>query len=121
MVIAGAKGSDGKWSKSTYKLIDIGQSRGVGGGLVGHDREECWNRSKPEGTSLLFKIAAIPTAHYDETDRRIIECCIRAQNRRLPCGTECNEGYDREDSVEITNLGSYLPLSPYYTCRVERA
>jgi len=114
MVLAGSEVANGKWIPSSYRLLDIGQSDGVGGRRVYHDRESCWNHSKPAGTTLLFKMAPMPTSQYDETDRRIVECCLRAHNRPLPCGYECNQGYNRDESVDISNTGSYKPLLARY-------
>lgn len=115
MVIAGRQGEDGKWLISSYKLLDIGQSGESGVRLSGHDRESCWNREKLRDSTLLYKFATMPSADYDETDRRIVECCLRAHTRP-PCGTECNEGYNRDDSVVITNTGKPAPLSETYSC-----
>jgi len=115
MVIAGRQGETGSWLTSSYKLLDIGQSGESGVRLSGHDREPCWNREKSEGSTLLYKFAAMPSSDYDETDRRIVECCLRARTQP-PCGTECNEGYNREDSIAITNTGKYAPLSETYSC-----
>ena len=115
MVIAGHQGEGGNWLTSSYRLLDIGQSGESGVRLPGHDREPCWKREKPEGDTLLYKFAAMPSAEYDETDRRIVECCLRARTRP-PCGTECNEGYNREDSVTITNTGKRTPLRERYSC-----
>ena len=113
MVIAGREG--GSWLISSYKLLDIGQSGESGVRLSGHDREPCWNQEKPSGSTLLYKFAPMPSADYDETDRRIVECCLRAHTRP-PCGTECNEGYNREDSVVITNTDKHEPLRVTYSC-----
>lgn len=120
MVIAGRKGRNGKWDISTYKLLDIGQSGKGADRLADHDREDCWKRKKPAGSTILFKFAAMPSEDYDKTDRRIVECCLRAGHRPLPCGTECNEGYDRDDSVTITNKGSHAPLREKYSCAPSR-
>jgi hypothetical protein len=49
MVIAGKKGSNDKYDPSTYKLLDIGQSREVADRLASHDREDCWKRNKIRG------------------------------------------------------------------------
>jgi len=117
MVIAGWKGSDGNYNPSTYILLDIGQSGEAADRLASHDREDCWERNKPTGSTLLFKFAAMPSSQFDETDRRIVECCLRFHNRPLPCGTECNQAYDRPDSVSIANKGQLKPLSESYTCR----
>jgi len=119
MIIAGKKGSDGKWDTSTYELLDIGQSGEAVERLASHDRENCWRQNKPEGSTLLFKFAAMPSKDYDETDRRIVECCLRTHHRPLPCGTECNQGYNRNDSVGITNTGRRAPLREKYSCRPE--
>jgi len=116
MIIAGRKASDGKWDTSTCKLLDIGQSGEAANRISSHDREECWKRNKPAGCTLLFKIAAMLSSDYDETDRRIVECCLRASHCPLPCGTECNQGYNRDDSVNITNTGQYNPLRERYAC-----
>jgi hypothetical protein len=116
MVIAGKLGSDGKWDTGTYKLLDIGQSGDAATRLADHDREDCWKCNKPADSTLLFKFAPMPSDKYDETDRRIVECCLRAHNRPVPCGTECNEGYNRTDSAAITNTGKYSPLQEKYTC-----
>jgi hypothetical protein len=118
MVIAGKETADGKqWDTSTYKLLDIGQSGDAATRLADHDREECWKRNKPADSTLLFKFAPMPSDQYDETDRRIVECSLRASHRPLPCGTECNEGYNRMDSVRITNKGQCRPLRDNYACR----
>jgi len=119
MIIAGEKASDGKWDISTYRLLDIGQSGEAADRLASHDREECWERNKPAGSTFLFKFAVMPSKDYDETDRRIAECCLRASHRPLPCGTECNQGYTRDDSVSIANTGQYKPLRERYTCGSE--
>jgi hypothetical protein len=117
IVIAGRETADGKsWDTSTYKLLDIGQSGDAATRLADHDREDCWKRNKPAGSTLLFKFGPMPSSQYDETDRRIVECCLRAHLRPLRCGTECNEGYNRTDSVTITNTGKYSPLGDKYTC-----
>jgi hypothetical protein len=115
MVIAGRQDERGSWLTSSYKLLDIGQSGESGVRLSGHDREPCWNREKSEGSSLLYKFAPMSSEDYDETDRRIVECCLRAHTRP-PCGTECNEGYNRQDSVVITNTGKPAPLRETYSC-----
>ena len=117
MIIAGRKTSDDKWNKDTYKLMDIGKAGDLADRLASHDREECWKRNKPTGSTVLFKFAAMPSNNYDETDRRIVECCLRASHRPLPCGTECNQGYNRDDSVNITNTGQRAPLREKYACR----
>jgi diguanylate cyclase (GGDEF)-like protein len=106
-----------KWDPFTYKLLDIGQSGDAATRLALHDREVCWERSKPKGSTLLFKFAAMPSARFHEGDRRTVECCLRAENRQLPCGTECNDGYNRPDSVTITNSGQFLPLQANYRCQ----
>lgn len=116
MVIAGQKASDGKWDISTYNLLDIGQSGEAADRLGSHDREACWKRNKAIDKTLLFKFAAMPSEHYDGTDRRVVECCLRASHRPLSCGTECNQGYNRDDLVTITNTGSHSPLRKSYSC-----
>ena len=116
MIIAGKKTLDDKWDISTYKLLDIGQTGEAAERLASHDREKCWKRNKPIGSTVLAKFAAMPSKDYDETDRRIVECCLRASHRPLPCGTECNQGYNRVDSVNIKNTGRYKPLRERYTC-----
>jgi hypothetical protein len=116
MVIAGRKAPDGKWDPSSYSLLDIGQTGGVGSRLASHDRERCWEQNTPRGCVLLFKFAAMPSTDYDETDRRIVECCLRSHNAPLPCGIECNQGYNRDDLVTITNTGQYKPLRERYSC-----
>jgi len=116
MVIAGQRGPDGGWLLSTYELLDIGQSGKGADRLADHDREDCWKRNKPANSTVLFKFAAMPSEDYDKTDRRIVECCLRADHRPLPCGTECNQGYNRDDSVTITNKGSHEPLREKYSC-----
>ena len=116
MVLAGSETANGKWSSSSYKLLDIGQSDGASGKHVYQDRESCWNHNKPAGTTLLFKMAPMLSSQYDETDRKIVECCLRAHNRPLPCGNECNLGYNRDETVEISNTGSYTPLLARYKC-----
>ena len=116
MAISGKKGANKKWDPDTYKLLDIGQSGDAATRLADHDREECWKRNKSADSTLLFKFAPMPSAQFDETDRRIVECCLRANHSPLPCGKECNEGYNREDSVRITNKGKPLPLRGNYAC-----
>jgi len=116
MVIAGRQDEDGNLLTRLYRPLDIGQSGESGVRLRGHDREPCWNQNKPSGYILVYKFAAMPSADYDETDRRIVECCLRASHRPLPCGVECNQEYNRDDSVVITNTGSYSPLNESYFC-----
>jgi hypothetical protein len=115
MVIAGLRTSEGEWSIPSYELLDIGQSGDTGVRLDTHNRRDCWHNEKSSNKTILFKFAAMPSVDYDETDRRIVECCLRARTRP-PCGTECNEGYDREDSVVITNTGKPAPLRDRYSC-----
>jgi hypothetical protein len=115
MVIAGSKLSNGSFSTSSYEVLDIGQSGESGVRLDTHDRRDCWYNRKPANKTILFKFAAMPSDSYDETDRRILECCLRAHTKP-PCGTECNEGYKREDSVIITNKGNRTPLKEEYSC-----
>jgi len=59
--------------------------------------------------TILFKSTQMPSEDYDETDRWIVECCLRAHIRHSHA-TECDEGYNREDSVVITNTGKLSPL-----------
>jgi len=120
MVIAGQKGSDGRWDPTTYRLLDIGQSGDAADRLGSHDREACWKRNKPQNSTLLYKFAAMRSADYDESDRRVVECCLRAHHRPLPCGSECNQGYNQATSVSITNTGARAPLREGYSCRGER-
>jgi hypothetical protein len=115
MVIAGSKLSNGSFTTSSYEVLDIGQSGESGVRLDTHDRRDCWYNRKPSNKTILFKFAAMPSDSYDETDRRIVECCLRAHTKP-PCGTECNEGYKREDSVIITNKGNRTPLKEEYSC-----
>jgi hypothetical protein len=115
MVIAGSKLSNGSFSTSSYEVLDIGQSGETGVRLDTHDRRDCWCNRKPANKTILFKFAAMPSDSYDETDRRIVECCLRAHTKP-PCGTECNEGYKREDSVIIINKGNRTPLKEEYSC-----
>jgi len=116
MVIAGSKTSDGNWGVPSYELLDIGQSGDTGVRLDTHSRKDCWNDKKSLNKTILFKFAAMPSEDYNEMDRRIVECCLRAHTWP-PCGTECNEGYNREDFVTITNQGRYSPLKEEYSCR----
>ena len=115
MVIAGSKAPSGKWSPPSYELLDIGQSGATGVRLNTHSRKNCWNDKKSKHKTILFKFAMMPSENYDETDRRIVECCLRAHTKP-PCGTECNEGYNREDSVTIINQGNNTPLKAKYSC-----
>lgn len=115
MVIAGSKTSEGNWNIFSYELLDIGQSGDTGVRLDTHDRRDCWNNKKSLNKTILFKFAAMPSEDYNEMSRRIVECCSRA-HARPPCGTECNEGYYREDFVTITNKGKYSPLEEEYSC-----
>ena len=115
MVIAGLRTSNGKWDISSYELLDIGQSGETGVRLDTHERRNCWYEKKSSNKTILFKFAPMPSENYDETDRRIVECCLRAHTSPL-CGTECNEGYNRDDSVVITNRGKPAPLSETYSC-----
>lgn len=64
---------------------------------------------------MLVKVAALPEAEYGETDRRAMVCCLRVEERP-PCGTECNEGYYRDEGVAISNKGDLAPLKPSYAC-----
>lgn len=113
MVIAARRSPRRRWDPSSYRLLDIGQAGRGGARLDRHNRRDCWERHKPPGSTLLFKFAAMSSRDYDEMDRRIVECCLRAHNRP-PCGTECNTGYDREDMVEITNTSWKAPLNKTY-------
>lgn len=115
MVIAGSKTSNGNWSIPSYELLDIGQSGKSGVRLDTHNRKDCWDNKKSSNKTILFKFAAMPSKDYDETDRRIAECCLRAHSKP-PCGTECNKGYDREDFVTLTNKGKYTPLKKEHSC-----
>jgi len=115
MVISGSKLSNGNFSVPTYEILDIGQSGESGVRLDTHDRKDCWHNRKSSNKTILFKFAAMPSESYDETDRRIVECCLRAHTKP-PCGIECNEGYKREDQVTITNSGKYAPLKEEYSC-----
>lgn len=115
MVIAGSKLPNGNWSTPSYELLDIGQSGETGVRLDTHNRKPCWDDEKSANKTILFKFAVMPSQDYDEMDRRIVECCLRAHTRP-PCGTECNEGYDREDLVTITNKRKYTPLKEEYGC-----
>lgn len=120
MVLAGKENAEGKPNPSTYKMLDLGQSGSTSQRLNYHDREQCWKKNTPRSNILFFKFAPMSSELYDEIDRRIVECCLRAHNRPLPCGSECNDGYRREDSVTIENQGKPLPLKPKYACRPER-
>jgi hypothetical protein len=115
MVLAGHKDVDGKGDTSTYKVVDIGQSAEATTRMASHAREACWKRNAPAGNILLFKFAPMPSVLYDETDRRIVECCLRAYHRVLPCGTECDQGYVRDDAVVITSSNRYAPLRETYS------
>jgi len=115
MVLAGSKLDTGNWDTSSYELLDIGQSGETGVRLDIHERRNCWSGRKSSNKTVVFKFAAMSSDKYDETDRRIVECCLRAHTRPL-CGTECNEGYNREDSVTITNAGMNAPLREEYRC-----
>ncbi|MFQ6012657.1 MAG: hypothetical protein ACE5LS_03315 [Thermoplasmata archaeon] len=103
-----------KWNEGTFKLLDIGQAADVHLRIAEHDREGCWH-PHARGSSLLVKTAELPEGEYDETDRRILACCLRAAERP-PCGTACNEGYRGEDTVEISNGGEPAPLKERYSC-----
>lgn len=115
MVLASLKSSAGSWDTSSYELLDIGQSGETGVRLDIHERRDCWGRRKSSNKTIVFKFAVMSSEKYDETDRRIVECCLRAYTKPL-CGTECNEGYTREDSVSITNSGMNAPLKNEYHC-----
>ena len=115
MVIAGSKASDGKWDTSSYKLLDIGQSGEAGPRLDTHNRKDCWINNKPPNKTIIYKFARMSSENFDETARRIVECCLRAHTRP-PCGTECNEGYERDDVVTILNKGIQTPLEGKYVC-----
>jgi hypothetical protein len=115
MILAGRMNEKKEGLPESYVLLDIGQSGDSGVRLRGHDREPCWNQKKPANTMVLYKFAAMPSSDYDENDRRIAECCLRSHTRP-PCGTECNQGYNRSDSVAITNTGKMLPLREAYSC-----
>jgi hypothetical protein len=116
LIIAG-KRIAGKWNEGTFKLIDIGQSGDIHRSLSDHVREDCWH-PHARGSSLLVKVAALPDAQHDETDRRALVCCLRAEELP-PCGSECNEGYHREEAVVISNQGKMAPLRPTYSCSHE--
>ena len=116
MVLAGKKDQDGSFDTSTYRILDIGQSGRTGKRLADHDRAGCWNSHSKPGETILFKYALMPTANYTEDDRRAVECCLRAHNGPLPCGTECNTGYARTETVTIANTGKHSPLKADYAC-----
>jgi len=116
MALSGKQDEKGKWPTNLYKLLDIGQAGGIKSRLDEHERRDCWERNKTTGHTIVYKYALMPTKEYDETDRRIVECCLRS-NKTPPCGTECNEGYSRDDAVKINNEGLPKPLANSYTCK----
>lgn len=115
MVIAAQMSPRRRWDPSTYMLIDIGQSGDGGPRLGGHERRPCWERHISQGSTLMFKFAPMPSRLYDETDRQIVECCLRA-HAKPACGTECDKGYNRDDTVVITNTSWKAPLDKMYRC-----
>jgi hypothetical protein len=115
MILAGQLNSENQGLTNTYELLDIGQTGDGELRLSGHDREPCWIRKKPSNKIILYKFSSMPSSKYDETDRRIVECCLRS-NTQPPCGMECNQGYSRQDTVNITNVGKFLPLEETYSC-----
>lgn len=115
MVLSGKQNEEGTWLFKYYKLLDIGQAGDLGTRLASHDREECWEEEKTPDHTIVFKYALMSSRDYDETDRRIVECCLRWRENP-PCGEECNEGYTREDTVTIKNTERRRPLSETYTC-----
>jgi hypothetical protein len=100
---------------TTWKILDVGQSGESGPRLSSHDRKDCWDKKKLSISGLLYYFAPMSSYEYDVTDRRIVECCLRA-NTTPPCGEECNKGYNYEDTVKITNTGIFYPLSASYAC-----
>jgi len=116
MIITGLYGDKG-WKISSYKLLDIGQSGETGVRLDTHNRRDCWEKHTPSGYTILYKFAPMPSENYDRTDRLIVECCLRS-HAKPPCGTECNEGFNREDLVFIKNTGKSSPLKPEYSCKL---
>ncbi len=113
LIIAG-KRIAGKWNEGTFKLLDIGQSSDIRLRIAEHDREACWH-SYARGSSLLVKVAELPETEYDETVRRALVCCLRVSEGPA-CGDECNEGYYRDESVDISNQGDMGPLKASYSC-----
>jgi len=115
LVLAASKLIDGQWNYSSLELLDIGQSGESGVRLDVHDRRDCWLSKKSTNKTIVFSFAVMPSDRYDETDRRIVECCLRSHTKPR-CGTECNEGYKREDTVRIRNEGVYTTLNTQYSC-----
>ncbi|MFQ5552309.1 MAG: hypothetical protein ACE5EW_01055 [Thermoplasmata archaeon] len=111
LIIAG-KRIAGKWNKGTFKLIDVGQASDIHLRVAVHEREDCWH-PHARGSFLIVKIAELP-GEYDEADRRALVCCLRAAERP-PCGSDCNDGYRRDESVEISNRGDAAPLRSQYS------
>jgi len=119
MVLSGRKNEKDEFITDLYKILDIGQTGEARTRIATHDREACWERNKAPNHTICYKYALMPSDRYDETDRRIVECCLRS-NHKPPCGTECNEGYNRTDIVAIKNTGNRLPLEETYTCQPPR-
>ena len=100
---------------SDYTILDIGQSGESGPRLYNHDRKDCWDQKKQSRATLQYRFAPMSSKEYNETDRRAVECCLRA-NIKPPCGQECNTGYNRTEQVAIHNIGSNYPLKDKYEC-----
>ena len=115
MVLSGKKNAEGTWPTNLYKLLDIGQTGGIKTRLDDHERADCWSSKKTKDHSIVYKYALMPSNTYDRSDRLRVECCLRSK-KRPPCGEECNNGYSREDTVQITNQGKPAPLANTYTC-----
>jgi len=116
MVLSGTQNEQGKWPTNLYKLLDIGESGELKTRLDNHNRANCWESNKTSGHTIVFKYALMPTNTYNQSDRLSVECCLQSK-KTPPCGEECNKGYSRDDTVNITNEGKPAPLATSYTCR----
>lgn len=116
MILSASKTADNKIDTDTYKILDIGQTGDAETRLTNHDRKPCWEKQKPKSHILVYKFALMPSKDYDKTDRLIVECCLRSHTKPA-CGEECNKGYNRDDTVKITNTGKKKPLNTTYSCK----
>lgn len=119
MVLSGKPSTTKKnsWAKSTYKILDIGQTEDVAKRFNKEDVKE-WQRLKGTETEILFKFAEMPLREFDDDDRRMVECCLRFRlsQKFVLAGKECEKAYKKEYAVKVINDGNKAPLDDDYTC-----
>lgn len=114
-MVIGMKKGKGPFDGEEKKLLDIGETENALKRFKNHGRENLWEEEKPKGGFIYYKFAYMPLEEHDETDRQIVECCLRG-NHPPPVGKKCNEGYNRPDTVKIINKGLLEPLRGSYSC-----